>query len=912
MAPHVNNDSLKASNTSVTPLINSADGLAPFELSYNRFLSQLAKLETAVECKALLQEYQEQMDAAFISGVDPRLLIQARSKLIDILLSYLWAQEDWGDQKIALIAVGGYGRGELHPRSDIDLLLILDTAATAANGEAIGRLVTYLWDCGLDLGHSVRTLDECLGYAKDDITVLTNMLESRPIAGDESLFTRLKMLTDTEHMWSSSEFFVAKRKEQRDRHRDTNSNEYNLEPNIKTSPGGLRDIQNIIWIARRHLGEGNISRLEKSGFLTEVEAINLAEGVNFLWKVRYALHMLSQRHEDRLLFEYQIKVAALFGYADDDANLAVEKFMHEYYRRVLLLAELNDVLIQHFDQDSVRAGEEEEVITLNERFCVRNGYIDVVDEQVFVDHLWALIEIFVLMAEHNYIRGVRASTMRLMRTHRERIDDDFRNDPKVIDLFMQLVKSNRNVPLQFKRMRKHGILSKYLPAFGDIIGKMQYDLFHMYTVDIHTLAVVQNVYRFAHEGSEQDYVLSAKIINGHVKIELLYLAALFHDIAKGRGGSHSELGAVDAREFCLRHGVNERDTNLIAWLVESHLVMSTISQKMDLSDPETIREFATAVGSRSRLDYLFVLTVADIQGTNPELWNAWRASLLRQLYAAATRALRRGLENPVDKSEMIAEKQQAALEMLNEAGIDSADVYLQWEDRVDDYFLRESVDDLVLHAESILAHKGGDAPLIIIKKPSDIFDTDVTQITIYSPLIENRFSFITLALEQLNLSIYDARLLIAGGGHVLDTFYVQDADDEAIDHDSPRIDDIKEKLLLVMMKSKVRWLSTDRRASRRIRSFDWPCHTEFSNDSAPGLSVLEVVAPDRPGLLTIIGQVFFKHKLRVHNAKISTLGERVEDVFFITDRQDQMIEDPELIEAIQQDLKNDLDEHRQQ
>jgi [protein-PII] uridylyltransferase len=261
---------------------------------------------------------------------------------------------------------------------------------------------------------------------------------------------------------------------------------------------------------------------------------------------------------------------------------------------------------------------------------------------------------------------------------------------------------------------------------------------------------------------------------------------------------------------------------------------------------------------------------------------------------------------------MIAEKQQAALEILNEAGIDSADVHLQWEDRVDDYFLRESVDDLVLHAESILAHKGGDAPLVIIKKPSDIFETDVTQITIYSPLIENRFSFITLALEQLNLSIYDARLLIAGGGHVLDTFYVQDADDEAIDHDSPRIDDIKEKLLQVMMKSNARWLSTDRRASRRIRSFDWPCHTEFSNDSAPGLSVLEVVAPDRPGLLTIIGQVFFKHKLRVHNAKISTLGERVEDVFFITDRQDQMIEDPELIAAIQQDLKTDLDEHRQQ
>ncbi|MGB2271776.1 MAG: nucleotidyltransferase domain-containing protein, partial [Pseudomonadales bacterium] len=476
MVSRTNSDPIKASNTSVTPLINIEEGAA-FELSYNTFITQLAKTQNAIECKVLLQDYQEQMDEAFRAGVDPYLLIQARSKLIDILLRYLWAQEDWDEQKIALIAVGGYGRGELHPRSDIDLLFVLDKAVSKSNGETIGRMVTYLWDCGLDLGHSVRTLDECLDYAKEDITVMTNMLESRPVAGEESLFTRLKLLTDTEHMWPSSEFFMGKWKEQRNRHRDTNSNEYNLEPNIKTSPGGLRDIQNIIWIAQRHLGEGNISRLEKSGFLTEVEAVNLVEGINFLWKVRYALHMLSQRHEDRLLFEYQIKVASLFGYADDDANLAVEKFMHEYYRRVLLLAELNDVLIQHFDQDRVLTDDKEELISLNERFCVRNGYIDVVDEQVFVDHLWALIEIFVLMAEHNYIRGVRASTMRLMRTHRERIDDQFRNDPKVIDLFMQLVKSNRNVPLQFKRMRKHGILSKYLPAFGEIIGKMQYDLF---------------------------------------------------------------------------------------------------------------------------------------------------------------------------------------------------------------------------------------------------------------------------------------------------------------------------------------------------------------------------------------------------------------------------------------------------
>lgn len=892
--------------------LTAADSNSVFLFPAEAFSADLMLLDSAMQAKALLQQYQAKIDQAFRDGHGIDELIQARSVMIDSLLQYCWKKTDWGTSQICLVAVGGYGRGELHPQSDVDLLILLNQSATSTVAENISFLVTYLWDCGLDLGHSVRTLDECVSYAKQDITVLTNMLESRPIAGDASLFNQLKQLTAVSQMWSSSEFFMAKWQEQRDRHKNTDDTDYNLEPNVKTSPGGLRDIQNIIWIAKRHLGEGDIEQLASKGFLTDIEAINFVEGMRFLWKVRYALHMLANRHEDRLLFDYQVKVAEFFDFSDDDANLAVEKFMHEYYRRVLLLAELNDVLIQNFDQERLLNTEKEELIVLNERFCVRNGYIDVVDEQVFIEHLWALIEVFVLMAENSYIRGVRASTMRLMRTYRENIDDHFRSDPKVNALFMQLIRSKSNVPLQIKRMRRHGILSKYLPAFGKIIGKMQYDLFHIYTVDIHTLEVVQNVYRFAHQGSEFDYILAAKIINGHLKIELLYLAALFHDIAKGRGGSHSELGAVDAREFCRTHGVNERDTNLIAWLVESHLLMSTVSQKQDLSDPDVIRDFAIAMGSRARLDYLYVLTVADINGTNPELWNAWRSSLLRQLYGEATRALRRGLENPVDKAEWITEKKQAAMTELRTLGIDEALVLEQWSNRVDEYFLRESVDDLIFHAQSIVAHGKSKEPLVIVK-PSSIFnEAAVTQVTIYSKLIENRFSFMTLALEQLNLSIYDARLLIAGGGYVLDTFYVMDADDEPIADASPRTAMIRDKLLQVLTEPNERWLATDRRASRRLKSFDWPSQTVFSNDSAPGLSVLEVIAPDRPGLLTIIGQVFFRHKLRLHNAKISTLGERVEDVFFITDRNDQMIVDADLIAKIETDLKAELDEHRQQ
>ena len=889
-------------------------------------------LDSALSSKKFLQTCQVRFDEAFGQGQDAADLVRARASLVDRFVMALWQRQDWDvSQRICLLAVGGYGRGELHPHSDVDLLILLAQAPSKKNKEVIANLVTFLWDCGFDLGHSVRTVKECVKFAGEDITIMTNLLESRRLVGNEQLFETIQHETSQASMWKSHDFFVAKWDEQHERHRRFDSSEYNLEPNIKTSPGGLRDIQTIIWIAKRSFGESDVRQLAAHNRLTDIEAQTFSSGVDFLWRVRYALHMVSGRHEDRLLFEYQIKVAELLGFADDDANLAVEQFMHEYYARVMLLGELNDVLMQHYNEVLSVASKDVDIIELNERFIVRNGYISVVSQDVFEQDLSTLLEIFLLMAEHNYINGVEAGTIRLMRTFRENIDDDFRLNPQVNALFMRLLQSGRNVPLQLKRMRNLGILSKYIPAFGQIIGKMQYDLFHVYTVDIHTLEVVQNIYRFAHEGSEYDYLLAAKIINGHIKIELLYLAALFHDIAKGRGGDHSTLGAHDAREFCFQHGVSELDTKLVVWLVENHLLMSSFSQKQDIADPDIIKNFAETVRERRYLDCLFVLTVADISGTNPELWNAWRASLLRQLYAGTTRVLRRGLENPIDKQQVIAVKQATALAQLQGLGANVEAVERQWENRVDEYFLRESIDDLVLHAHSILDHEEDGSPLILIK-PSQEFDgSEITQITVYCKLIENRFTFMTVALEELNLSIHDARLLIAGGGHVLDTFYVLDASlQEALDrHDwvgtgsensqkmsgaieAERIEEIKQRLMQVLTSPDERSLSSARRLSRRMRSFTWPSQTVFSNDYAPGFSVLEVVAPDRPGLLAVVGQVFFNHRLRLHSAKISTLGERVEDVFFLTDRTDQIIEDSARIEQIQSDLRDALDENTQQ
>lgn len=860
-------------------------------------------------CKALLQDTQQALHDAFVDGVDVGQLVAGRAYLVDVVLQHLWQWQAWSsEQPVCLAAVGGYGRGELHPYSDVDILILLAGKSNKKNSDAVSAWVATLWDCGLEVGHSVRTVKECRDYAKSDITVLTNLLESRPLAGDGALLSRVKDLVGPDKMWSSNAFFLAKWEEQRHRHRRVNDIEYNLEPNIKLSPGGLRDIQTIVWIAKRHFGEGDIRELAKRGFLTDIEADYFIEGMHFLWRARYALHMVAGRHEDRLLFDYQVRIAELFGFVDDNANLAVEKFMQEYYRRVLLLAELNDVLIQHFDHDIVHAGEADEVVGINQRFVLRNDYLDVRDESVYIDDLSTVLETFVLLARHPETQGIHANTRRLLRTHRERIDNGFRNDPKVIDLFNQLLRANSNVPLQLKRMRRTGVLSRYLPVFGDIIGKMQYDLFHIYTVDIHTLEVVQNIFNFAHDCEETDLPLATRLASGQMEIELLYLAALFHDIAKGRGGDHSTLGADDARAFCQLHGISNRDTNLIVWLVENHLIMSTESQKQDLSDPEIIRQFARKVGDRRRLDFLYVLTVADIKGTNPDLWNAWRSSLLRQLYAGASRALRRGLESPVDKDEIVQAKRDAAMQMVTRSGIDALEVLKQWKDRVDEYFLRESVDDIALHTQAICAHGDSEEPLIIIKKATQFSDTSATQITIYCPLVENRVTYVTRALEKLNLSIYDARLMVIGGGLVLDTYYVLDADGEVIDHDSARIADIRRRLHSIMMGGKDDAKArSKRRVSRRMKSFNWPAQTIFSNKYAKGFSVLEVIAPDRPGLLTAIAQVLFKHKIRMHNAKISTLGERVEDIFFVTDRQDRIIQDSALIDSLQHDIREALD-----
>ncbi len=887
--------------------VPSANLLPPDIFDAAIFSQSLASHTSLRECKAAIERVSNHLNASFERGDNIRDLVHARAQFIDQLLLAVWQRQTWRDCEPGLIAVGGYGRGELHPHSDIDLLILLpeDSDSCFANAEGF---VTFLWDIGLQIGHSVRTVAQCREAATADITVATNLMESRLIAGPAELHVSMLAATGPDQIWPSREFFRAKWDEQIDRHRKFGNTEYNLEPNVKSSPGGLRDIQMIAWVTKRHYGTQLLEELVERGFLSADELNTLMHGRDFLWRIRYALHMIARREEDRLLFDHQRTLAKMFGYEDTSSRLGVERFMQVYYRSALALGELNEVLMQHFDEAILRATEPENILDINPRFRVRNGYLEVANDKVFEKTPSALLEIFVLMAQNQNIDGIRAATIRLIRDSAYLIDDNFREDRRNTRQFLELLRSPYKVAQQLRRMNRYGVLGLYLPEFGNIIGRMQHDLFHIYTVDAHTLEVVKNMRRFQYDDAMQKFPVISRIVTRLPKIELLYIAGLFHDIAKGRGGDHSTLGAQDVQAFCERHEINKRDTNLVSWLVEKHLLMSSVAQRQDISDPEIVRNFALEVADQLRLDYLFALTVADISATNPTLWNAWRASLLRQLYAETKRALRRGLETPVDKQEWIEEAQQAAIDQLDYLGFGEDELRELWANVGEDYFLREKVEDIVWHTQAIAQHRNRETPVVLIKESSEILFEVATQIFVHSRNRPHLFAMLAAAMEQLDLSIQDARLYNSDAGFIFYTFFVLDASGKTIADDAVRLEYIKNFLREQLSKADLSPEIMRKRTPRQLRLFSMPTMTTFITDRSKHQSVLEVITPDRPGLLARIGRIFYRFGIQLQNAKITTLGERVEDVFFITDNQQRPIEDPELCTAIQDAIKKELDE----
>ncbi|HEY3487503.1 MAG TPA: [protein-PII] uridylyltransferase, partial [Gammaproteobacteria bacterium] len=521
-------------------------------------------------------------------------IVHQRAHAVDEVLIQLWRQEfpeDSGDE-IALIAVGGYGRGELHPKSDVDIMILLEERTLSRQQAGIERFITSLWDLGLEIGHSVRTCAECALEATKDVTVVTNLLESRLLIGSTVLLNKMREATAESRIWSKEDFFKAKLVEQEQRHQKFGETANRVEPNLKEGPGGLRDIQTIFWVAKRYFDAARLEDLTELGFLTKEELEALISGRRLLWKIRFALHIAAGTHEDRLLFNHQRELASLFGYQDEGHNLAVEQFMQSYYRTVTELERLNEMLLQLLHEAIEHRGSKDKPKVINERFIAVHGYLQAAHDKVFVQYPPALLEIFLLKQRHPEIQGVAAQTIRLIRNHRQLIDQKFRDDPINRELFMSILKEPHGISHELRRMNRYGVLAAYLPEFENIVGRMQYDLFHIYTVDVHTLFVLRNVRRFSVPEHAHWQPTCTDIFPTLEHPEILYIAALFHDIAKGRGGDHSELGAKDVEKFCQNHNISQNNTRLIQWLVNNHLLMSMTAQRKDISDPAIIHEFA--------------------------------------------------------------------------------------------------------------------------------------------------------------------------------------------------------------------------------------------------------------------------------------------------------------------------------
>ena len=850
--------------------------------------------------KEAIQSGQMAIQQAFESGADTLETVNTRATFIDQILNHSFDLY-FADctQNIALVAVGGYGRAELHPASDIDIMLLLEEKESDQTKEKLEQYLTLLWDIKLEIGHSVRTLEECIEEATNDITVITNLMEARLLAGNEALFSQMMESTGSDKIWPSKNFFEAKLEEQSLRHRKFGGTAYNLEPNIKENPGGLRDLQMIGWVAKRHFGTRILRELVDHSFLSQSEYEALRECQIYLWKIRIHLHYLTNKHEDRLLFDIQRELASAFGYEDGENNLAIEQFMQRYYRTVLELERLNELLLQLFRQEILYSGNEEDAVEINRRFHVINGYIAARNESVFTEHPSSLLEIFLIMELQPEIRGVHAQTIRLIRENSHLIDEKFRASKTAHQLFIDIITQPRGVTHELRRMNRYGILAAYIPAFDKIVGRMQYDLFHAYTVDQHTLFVVRNMRRLSVPDFAHEHPLASGIFHHLDKPELLYLGGLFHDIAKGRGGNHADIGAVDAYDFCLAHGISTEDSELVSWMVKKHLLMSMVAQRKDISDPEVIYNFAKEMESLKQLDYLYLLTMCDIRATNPKQWTTWKDNLLAELYHKTAAALKAGLDSPQQRSIVAEETRTSVTRLLTSQGIVTEALQGLWSQFSNDYFIYHSPDEIIWHTQ-VLLDKQNTPPITRAR----INTRGEAEIFIYSEEQDKLFASIASTLEQLGLNIADAKINLTNNQYALNSFKVLEEDGSSPTDDF-RISEIVDKLNSRLSNLSAEIPPSTRRQSRALKSFEVETKIRFEQLVGKDITIINIESTDRPGLLASIAQAFVDCKVNIRHAKVSTAGEKAIDSFHITDKD----HNPLLDDRSMEELTNKLLEH---
>ncbi|MGZ4998799.1 MAG: [protein-PII] uridylyltransferase [Methylomonas sp.] len=816
-------------------------------------------------------------------------LLTAKSRFIDDLLRCCWLHF-LGDQtdSLALIATGGYGRSELFPHSDIDILILIAPAEKETLQDQLSNFSRFLWDIGLKPGQGVRSIDECLEVAADDQTIFTSLLEMRLITGNVKLFTALKSKLAERRLWPSDQFFPAKIAEQEQRYSKYHDTAYNLEPNIKEGPGGLRDLQIISWVFKHHYHSSTLRELIKYGYLPKSEYDNLLADRDILWRLRFALHNLIGRSEDRLLFDYQRDLAGQFGYLDDNLQPDVERFMQFYFKTVVDIERLSEMLLQLLNEKLISHQENLKPVPITANFSSIGGYLEATNKDIFEQQPLALLEIFLLLQQSPSLKGIRASTVRLIRKNVHRIDKDFRADKRANRLFMEILRQPRGITHQLKRMNRYGVLAAYLPDFANIVARMQYDLFHVYTVDEHTLFVIRNLRRFSLEKHNNELPFCNNIFLLIQKPDILYIAALFHDIAKGRGGDHSALGESIARAFCVQHDLPALDTKLVTWLVRNHLLMSMTAQRKDISDPEVIHGFALQVGSIQYLNYLYLLTVADIRATSPSLWNSWKDTLLKELYIATHNALHRGLHNPMARSERLADNIKETRDELTKLGVSEATIEHSWQHLSDDYFLRYSADEIAWHTIAIAASTENELPLVLLRPQTQ---RGSAEIFVYTHDEVGIFSICTASIDQLGLTILDARIITSSDRYVLNSFQVLEQSGEAID-DLYREIHICTSLRQALLGKKVSKAPRNfHKQSRQARHFPIETHITFLDDPSNRHTIIELITTDRAGLLSTIGRAFSELNIQLHDAKITTIGSRAEDMFYISDQLGHRIAD---------------------
>jgi [protein-PII] uridylyltransferase len=799
------------------------------------------------------------------------------ARLADDTLKALWQQAAYGPSP-ALVAVGGFGRGELFPHSDIDVLLLLPEGQSPDTDEALRqRIETFIsscWDAGLEIGSSVRTVDECLAESAKDVTVQTALLESRLICGNAALFKdfrwRFRQAMDPRA------FFVAKTLEMQQRHSKFEDTPYALEPNCKESPGGLRDLQIILWVAQAAGYGKSWDELARNGLATPFEVRQLKRNEAMLELIRLRLHVVAGRREDRLVFDLQTAVAGTFGYNSDTSEVrtkvrASEALMRHYYWAAKAVTQLNQILLLNIEErlnPNTRAPR-----AINERFLDKSGLIEVVSDDLYQRVPHAILETFLVYQTTEGAKGLSARTLRALYNARGLMTAKFRSDPVNRQTFMQILQQPRGITHAMRLMNQTSVLGRYLWIFRRIVGQMQHDLFHVYTVDQHILMVLRNMRRFFMAEHVHEYPFCSQLAAGWDKPWILYAAALFHDIAKGRGGDHSDLGAEEVRHFARQHGISREDAQLIEFLVKEHLSMSRIAQKSDLSDPDVIQAFAKQVGNERYLTALYLLTVADIRGTSPKVWNAWKGKLLEDLYRYTLRTL--GGHAPSPDAEVEAHKREALVQLALHSLPHEAQKKL-WDTLDVSYFMRHDADDIAWHTRHLSRHVGTPQPIVRARRSTV---GEGLQVLVYTADQPDLFARICGFFDQGGFSILDARIHTARNGYALDTFQVTTSGLQ--DHYREMTAMVEAELARAIAEAAPLPEPSRGRLSRRVKSFPFAPRISLKPDEKAQRWLLSITASDQPGLLYKIARVLARHRINLQLAKVNTLGERVDDVFLV-------------------------------